>query len=105
MKYHIRLEDKKSGKIEDLYNNVFDPQNGVAFFEIDKNWKLIFARPFVCSKRGMDLYEGDRVLVKGTKRHGQYETTIIRDTQGWTLEENKTYFYNDKCLIAVIEKL
>lgn len=50
-----------------------------------------------------ELYEGDKVLVKGTKKVGTYETHIIRNIQGFSLNENKTYINNDKCLISVIE--
>ena len=60
---------------------------------------------FVCKIKDIDLFEGDKVLVKGTRRVGQYETKIIRNQQGWTLKENKTYYNNDSCFAAIIGKI
>lgn len=104
-KYHIILKDKVTGEICELYNDIFNSDNGVAFWQIDKNWELVSAKQFVGKYKKVDYYEGDKVLVKGTKKIGAYETEIIRDSQGWTLKENKTYLNNDKCFTAIIEKL
>lgn len=107
MKALIRLKHKDSEEQEilELHNEIFNKQNGVAFFEIDKNWELLSFKQFVCTVKGIDIYEGDRVLVKGTKKIGEYETTVVREQQGWTLQENKTYLNNDRCFVAIIEKL
>lgn len=60
---------------------------------------------YVCTIRNIELFEGDRVLVKGTRKVGEYETEIIRVKQGWTLKENHTYLNNDSCFTAIIKKL
>tara|TARA_R110000868_G_scaffold119513_3_gene317250 strand:+ start:961 stop:1335 length:375 start_codon:yes stop_codon:yes gene_type:complete len=54
-------------------------------------------------KDGINVFKGDRVKVKGTKRVGIYETEIIEDSQGFTLQENKTYYKDNSCFIAIIE--
>lgn len=104
-KYYIKLLDKETGKTCELYNDIFNRENGVAFWQIDKNWEIVEVKQFVGKFKGMDYYDGDKVLVKGTKKVGNYETEIVKDTQGWTLKENKTYLNNDKCFMAIIEKL
>lgn len=106
MKVKIILENKVSGEVLTLYNEVFNTNNGIAFFEIDKNqWKLLDFKPLVFTKNEVDYYEGDKVLVKGTKKVGEYATEIIKDLQGWTLKYNRTYFNNDKCFTAIKSKL
>ncbi len=59
----------------------------------------------IATVKGIELFEGDKVLVKGTKRVGEYETEIIKAFQGWTLKENKTYLNDDKCFTAIIRKI
>lgn len=54
-------------------------------------------------KDGTNVFKGDRVKVRGTKRVGVYETTIIESRQGFTLEENKTYANDDACFLAILE--
>lgn len=65
----------------------------------------IIQKQSVGNYKGVDYYDGDKVLVKGTKKVGNYETEIIKDSQGWTLKENKTYLNDNKCFTAIIEKL
>lgn len=60
---------------------------------------------YVCTIKGIDLYLGDKVRVKGTKKVGIYETEIINVLQGYTLKENKTYLSDNKCFISIIEKI
>ncbi len=50
-----------------------------------------------------DIYDGDIVRVRGTRRVGEYTTSIIASSQGFTLLDNKTYLNNDKCFIAIEE--
>lgn len=52
-------------------------------------------------KNKEELFEGDIVRVKGTKRVGEYITTIIYYNQGFTLKINNTYLNNDSCLTGV----
>lgn len=54
-------------------------------------------------KKGVEIYEGDIVLVRGTKRIGFYETMVKFEKQGFTLEENKTYLNNFNEFIAIQE--
>lgn len=62
-KYHIRLKEKTTGKIIELYNNPFNKMNGVAFWPIQKDCDFIFARHFTGKQdcKGEDLYDGDIV--------------------------------------------
>lgn len=57
------------------------------------------------TKDGQNIYENDKVLVKGRKRIGEYETTVVFHQNGFQLAENKTYFNDDAALIAVIKVL
>jgi len=54
-------------------------------------------------KNEVEIYEGDIVIVKGTKRHGYYITKVIYSFQGFTLDLNHTYLNNDACLKSRIE--
>lgn len=54
-------------------------------------------------KDGTTVFKGDKVKVRGTKKVGIYETEIVEDTHGFTLKENKTYYKDNKCFIAIIE--
>lgn len=49
------------------------------------------------------IYEGDIVMVKGTKRTGAYKTKVIYRAPGFTLADNKTYLNEYVCLRAVTE--
>ena len=104
-KITLKHKDSQEGNFLVLYNEIFNTQNGIAFFEIERdNWELIDFKPYVFTKKSVDYYEGDKVRVKGTKKKGIYETEIIKTYQGWTLKENKTYLNDDKCFTAIIEK-
>lgn len=50
---------------------------------------------------GTDVYEGDKVLVSGLKKSGDYVTEVVRNGFGFTLKENKTYISDNRCLIAI----
>ena len=49
-------------------------------------------------KNRVDIYEGDILIVRGMKRIGFYKTYVIFKEQAFTLESNKTYIKDDKCL-------
>lgn len=106
MKVKINLRNKKDGELITIYNEVFNQQNGIAFFELERDkWEVLSYHQQVVTVKNGEYYEGDKVLVKGTKTIGLYETYIIRTLQGWTLKENKTYLNDDKCFIAIQEKV
>jgi hypothetical protein len=50
-----------------------------------------------------EIYVGDLVLVRGRKRIGDYIDEVIECSQGFTLKENKTYYNNDACMIAILD--
>ena len=60
-KYHIRVKHREQDSIINIYNNVFNQKNGVAFFQIDREWELLFARKCIDLKteEGDTVYEGD----------------------------------------------
>ena len=106
MKAKITLRHKETNQELVLYNEIFDKSTGVAFFELNKkDYDLVDFKPLAFSHKGIDYFEGDKVIVKGTKRIGEYETEIIKSIQGWTLKENKTYLNDDKCFISIISKI
>ena len=53
----------KEGDIVLLINSIFNRTNGIAFFPIDKEFEIIYQRQLVYSKKDMDIFEGDKVLV------------------------------------------
>lgn len=56
-------------------------------------------------KNKKEIYEGDIVKVKGTKKVGVYTTEIIWHRSGFKLLENKTYlmdFYITKSMVEII---
>ncbi len=54
-------------------------------------------------KNGKEIYEGDIVIVKGTKRIKNYVTEIIWLNNGFCLKENNTYFNDYKLLSSGLE--
>lgn len=54
-------------------------------------------------KNGKEIFEGDRVKVKGTKRVGEYVTEIIWEGIGFKLKENKTYLVDYRILPRFVE--
>lgn len=54
-------------------------------------------------KNGVEIYEGDRVLVRGRKQIGMYETEIIYSGLGFMLKDNQTYLNDYKLVPSVIE--
>ncbi len=51
--------------------------------------------------KGVKYFEGDKVIVKGTKRVGEYETFIVFNGTMFTLNENKTYLTDSSVLITI----
>ncbi len=109
IKVEIKLRAKElvNGYSKDetvvLVNTIFDPNNGIAFFPLDKRFEIVYCRQFIYTVQGKDLYEGDKVIVQGTKRIGKYETEIIKDSYGFKLKVNKTYLNDSRSLLAVID--
>ena len=54
-------------------------------------------------KNGKEIYEGDIVIVKGTKKIKNYVTEIIWLNNGFCLKENNTYFKDYKLVSSGIE--
>lgn len=54
-------------------------------------------------KNNIDIYEGDKVMVRGTKRIGWYETEIIYEGIGFKLKENKTYLNEYRLTSSMVE--
>lgn len=54
-------------------------------------------------KNGNKIFEGDRVLVQGTKKVGTYETYIIYHNCMFKLKENKTYLIDGVLLPNALE--
>lgn len=104
-KYYRKIKHKDTGEIRELYCYSLNENIKIAFWETHDNWEILEVKQFVGKFKGVDYYDGDKVLVKGTKRVGNYETEIVRDSQGWTLKENKTYLNDNRCFTAIIEKL
>lgn len=57
------------------------------------------------NRNGVNFYEGDKVVVQGTKRKGLYETYIVFDGTEFKLNQNQTYYNDDKCCITIKENI
>ena len=57
------------------------------------------------AKDGTDIFVGDRVLVRGTKRVGEYETDVIIRHNQPCLDVNKTYLIDSYATSAILQKL
>lgn len=61
---------------------------------------------FYCTaKDGTDIFVSDKVIVKGTKRVGEYETEVIIRCGDVVLALNKTYLIDSYAKAAVLKKL
>lgn len=68
--------------------------------------KIIGYDLFACTaKDGTDIFVGDRVLVKGTKRIGEYETEVTIRYNCVVLSENKTYLIDSYAISAILKKI
>lgn len=121
IKFEIMLEAKepgdhgyKVGERVKIVNEIFDRQNGVAFWEIDSAFEIIWRRQFTGLHAGeKELYEGDVLLlndehllvywspgkasfqVKGDLEKGRQLTRAWLDTFGAELVGN---IYEDEVL-------
>lgn len=75
--------------------------------DVEKDvYRLPTLNRFCFNRDGVDYYVGDKVLVKGTKKIGNYETEIIVDKYNRiSLKENKTYFNRDVYVTPIIKKV
>lgn len=83
---------------ENLFHGSGTARDTGEWFEVDPST----VGQFVAHWKGIDLYEGDKVVVRGTRRHGNYETFIKHHGMGFILDSNKTYLTEYRWLPAVI---
>lgn len=81
---------------------------------IVKYFNVLERHNYAGYKRGTDtipyegeLYEGDMVIVKGTRRIGNYTTFVVKDAfgYGYQLKDNRTYFIDSRSLMCIIKNL
>jgi hypothetical protein len=54
-------------------------------------------------KNEKELYEGDIVSVRGRKKIGIYQTSVVFKNQGFQLEVNDTYLNDSASLTAILD--
>lgn len=108
----FRGRAKKTG--EWVYGNLIRDKGNAFIFPANRkgeflaNFTQVFCASvgqFVRTVREKDIYENMRVLVKGKKSIGNYETVVIRNRTFFTLERNDTYFTDIACLTAIIKEI
>jgi hypothetical protein len=62
-------------------------------------------RYWMTHKKCGELFEGDKVIAKGAKRIGEYETEIIFDGTMFTLKKNHTMFIDSACSVTILKNI
>jgi hypothetical protein len=108
-KVHIKLIDKATGETCEIYNDIFNRDNGVAFYQIDKNWDLVYVRRFAGQKdkNGKEIYEGDKLGIKlcddeWTTIVRDYFGTLIVDVEGLDYGTTALSFLDEDCEVEVL---
>lgn len=107
----VPVDDRPSGIIAkyrawDKRNNRWET-SGVFFNnstgELQCIPDLIVTEAIGTDKNGKDLFCGDIVKVKGTKKVGEYLTVIIKKGCNYQLQENKTYIKDGVLISSMFE--
>lgn len=88
LKLRIHLNSKIGEKSITFINDVFDLQNGIAFFPIDKEtWEVESIDRYVGKHKGKDIFENDRVQCN----------TIINYVKGKII-------YDENCMSVLVDE-
>lgn len=95
----------KKGDTLIMYNKIFDPMSGLAYFDLGEGWRVDWYKQSIgiVDKNGKEVYEDDTVDVRGRKRTGTYRTKVIWSGTGFRLKHNDTYMNDGVLLSSMLE--
>lgn len=82
IKVRIRLKNKVTGELLTMYNEIFSPLNGIAFFPIMKDtFEVLSADRYtdIKDENDIEIYEGDIVKCRGLDTIEIVKVKDIRD--------------------------